>query len=307
MSNRGYLFIFNQAAGKRKKNDISQMIIKEAEHNGIHKENLFLVYSTSIQSSQFLIERFADRYTDGVVIACGGDGTVLSIGNLVMNTSLIFAILPLGTGNDLYSGLYGKRTIPDQLRHIFAGATAATDAIFIPEIDQYVLNIASVGLDASVVEAANSFKDKVKLFQKYAYMVSIPNALKGGTAFHIDIKAKFGQEVLMVEPSPYILAAICNGTMYGGGFKVNPNGEIDDGILELVYADHLPTRKILPLIMKFFSGNHENVDAIHHLSCDWVHYASKDGSDMVVNCDGEIYHLPAFTAQVKKHAYRRIV
>lgn len=202
MTNRGYLFIFNQAAGNRKKNDTSQLIINVADQYSISKEDLFLVYSTSIQSSQFLIERFANRYRDGVVIACGGDGTVLSIGNLVMNISLIFSILPLGTGNDLYSGLYGKRSIADQLHHIFVGATAPTDAIFIPEIDQYVLNIASVGLDAAVVEAANSFKDRVKLFQKYAYMVSIPSALKGGTAFHVNIKAKLGQEVLRVEPSP---------------------------------------------------------------------------------------------------------
>ncbi|WP_233487731.1 hypothetical protein [Aerococcus sp. 1KP-2016] len=48
MTNRGYLFIFNQAAGNRKKNDTSQLIINVADQYSISKEDLFLVYSTSI-------------------------------------------------------------------------------------------------------------------------------------------------------------------------------------------------------------------------------------------------------------------
>ncbi|MCT1797617.1 diacylglycerol kinase family protein [Aerococcus viridans] len=38
------------------------------------------------------------KYRDGVVITCGGDGTVHSIGNLMIDTALNFAILPLVLG-----------------------------------------------------------------------------------------------------------------------------------------------------------------------------------------------------------------
>ncbi len=307
MTNKGFLFIFNQAAGKKRKKDINALILKKARAINIDKDDVYLVYSTSPVSSQFLIDRFAERYPTGVVVACGGDGTVLTIGNLIMHTDLIFAILPMGTGNDLYRGLYGKRSIADQLTHIFTGKTGPTDAIFIPEIDQYVMNIVSVGVDSSVVSKANELKETNKLFQKYTYMASIPSALADGTDFDIELKAKLNDEIQPIVPSPYILAATCNGQMYGGGFRVNPNGQIDDGKLELVYAEHLPMRKILSSILKFFSGDYEDVDAIHKLSCDWVHYESKTEQPLIVNCDGETYHLPSFTCQMKKHAYTRIL
>lgn len=306
MSDKGFLFIFNKSAGKKKKADINALIQERASIFGIDKDNIFLVYSTSKTSSQFLIDRFAKKYADGVVIACGGDGTVHSIGNLVIDTNFTFAILPFGTGNDFYGSLYGKRSIKDQVDQIFKGATCETDAIFIPELDSYVMNILSVGLDANVVYQANHFKKKNKIFQKYAYMASIPKALTNGTAFDIRLKARLAGVDQQIEPGPYILAALCNGIMYGGGFKVNLNGQMDDGLLELVYAQTLPTRKIWGLIYKFFSGNHGGVKELHHLTCDEVVYISENGLPMNLNCDGEIYQLSVFTCQVKKHAYKRI-
>lgn len=307
MSSKGFLFIFNKAAGKKKKADINALIKDRAAKFDIDKGDVLLVYSTSKTSSQFLIDRFAEKYSDGVVIACGGDGTVHSIGNIVISTKFAFAILPFGTGNDFYASLYGKRSIKDQVDQIFKGGVCETDAIFIPELDLYVMNILSVGLDANVVYQANDFKEKNKIFQKYAYMASIPKALKNGTAFNIGVKVWLTGVEQQIEPGPYILAALCNGTMYGGGFKVNPSGHVDDGLLELVYAQTLPTRKIWGLIYKFFSGNHDGVKELHHVTCDEVVYTSEGGLPMILNCDGEIYQLPVFTCQVKKYAYKRII
>lgn len=125
-----------------------------------------------------MIDRFSEKYRDGVVVACGGDGTAHSIGNLMIDTALTFAILPLGTGNDLYTGLYGNRSVKDQIDHIFKGKTNETDAIYIPELDLHTMNILSVGADANVVFQANDFKEKHKFLQKYAYMASILKALQ---------------------------------------------------------------------------------------------------------------------------------
>ncbi|MEY8370589.1 diacylglycerol kinase family protein [Aerococcaceae bacterium 50-4] len=307
MGKKGYLFIFNQAAGKRKKADMNALILDRAAKLGLAKEDIFLVYSTSKTSSQFLIDRFAENYQEGIVVACGGDGTVHTIGNLVIGTKFTFAILPLGTGNDFYGGLYGKRSVKEQIDHIFNGTTADTDAIYIPELDLYVINILSVGLDANVVFQANNFKEKNKIFQKYAYMASIPKALQGGTAFDIELTARLAGINQEIAPSPYIIATLCNGIMYGGGFKVNPTGQINDGLLELVYAQTISKSRIFSLLYKFFSGQHENVKELHRVICDEVIYQSKNNSPMVINCDGEIYELPYFTCQVKKHAYKQIV
>lgn len=307
MGNKGFLFIFNQAAGKKKKADMNALVLDRASKAGLNKDDIFLVYSTSKTSSQFLIDRFSEKYRDGVVVACGGDGTVHSIGNLMIDTELTFAILPLGTGNDLYMGLYGKRSVKDQIDHIFKGKTSETDAIYIPELDLYTLNILSVGADANVVFQANDFKENNKFLQKYAYIASIPRALQAGTAFDIDLTAKKDGVELKLMDGPYILAALCNGVMYGGGFKINPDGQVSDGLLELVYVQTMSMNKIWAILYKFFSGKHEDLKELQSLLCDEVVYTSKDGSPMILNCDGEIYQLPTFTCQVKKHAYKRII
>lgn len=62
MGNKGFLFIFNQAAGKKKKADINALVLDRASKAGLNKDDIFLVYSTSKASSQFLIDRFSEKY-----------------------------------------------------------------------------------------------------------------------------------------------------------------------------------------------------------------------------------------------------
>jgi diacylglycerol kinase family enzyme len=65
--------------------------------------------------------------------------------------------------------------------------------------------------------------------------------------------------------------------------------------------------KILAVLYKFFAGKHEDLAELDNVICDEVVYTSKDGSPMILNCDGEIYQLSTFTCQVRKHAYKRII
>ncbi len=69
----------------------------------------------------------------------------------------------------------------------------------------------------------------------------------------------------------------------------------------------MPLRKIWTVLYKFFAGNHEDLEELRSVLCDEVVYTSKDGSPIIINCDGEIHQLPTFTCQVKKHAYKRII
>lgn len=51
MRNKGFSFIFNQAAGKKKKAEMNALVLDRASKEGLNKENIFLVYSTSKTSS----------------------------------------------------------------------------------------------------------------------------------------------------------------------------------------------------------------------------------------------------------------
>ncbi|MDZ7769238.1 MAG: hypothetical protein U5K38_09240 [Woeseiaceae bacterium] len=57
--------------------------------------------------------------------------------------------------------------------------------------------------------------------------------------------------------------AIGNGRWAGGGFKLIPNEQIDDGLLEITRADDLPLWRLLTILPRVFSGG--------HLACNGVH------------------------------------
>src|SRR5699024_12544446 len=100
----------------------------------------------------------------------------------------------------LHDALPIYRSAKDQIDHILKGKTSETDAIYIPELDLYTMNILSVGADANVVFQANDFKEKHKFLQKYAYMASIPKALQAGTALDIRLTARNeGAEVMQMD------------------------------------------------------------------------------------------------------------
>mgnify|MGYP003301005760 CR=1 FL=1 len=48
----------------------------------------------------------------------------------------------------------------------------------------------------------------------------------------------------------YTILSICNGSYYGGGFKIAPKARLTDGLLDVYYAEEMPKLKMIPLILK---------------------------------------------------------
>ena len=51
--------------------------------------------------------------------------------------------------------------------------------------------------------------------------------------------------------SSFILAAICNGRFYGGGYNPAPQALLDDGKLTFCLVDDLPLRRIIQLLPNY--------------------------------------------------------
>ena len=54
----------------------------------------------------------------------------------------------------------------------------------------------------------------------------------------------------------YLLMAVCNCRLYGGGYKAAPVACPDDGIIDLVYVNNISRLKLLSILMVYKSGTH---------------------------------------------------
>lgn len=93
-----------------------------------------------------------------LLVAAGGDGTVLSVVNGVVHSGTLFTTLPLGTGND-YAKAMGIHSVEDAVEAIFRGTVKQADAGHCTFRDSdgkqqqlYFCSTAGIGLFARISE-----------------------------------------------------------------------------------------------------------------------------------------------------------
>ncbi|MDI4639251.1 lipid kinase YegS [Onishia taeanensis] len=163
------------------------------------------------------------------LIVAGGDGTVNEAVNGLMRLPRearpALGILPMGTANDLATGL----GIPEELKAALSLAlTASPRAVDVLRVgDHHFLNMLSAGFGAEIT--ASTPKSLKRLLGGGAY--SLMGALKAWR-FHacparLEWPGGEGRRELF-------LLAIGNGAQAGGGQQLSPMARLDDGLLEVL-------------------------------------------------------------------------
>ncbi len=271
-----YLVIVNPTAGKGATTRAIPEIKRYFELKNLEAE----IRITDYPGEATLLAKEVPTSTCRGVIAVGGDGTVLETANGLLHTNIPLGILPLGSGNDFARCL----GIPLGIKHLFASLDIITAQKPKPVdvgmfSDCCFLNVASVGFDAEIIRDL----PKVKRF------------VKGSTAYILSVFIKFltyKTKTVQIEMDGQkhtmniFLAAICNGTSYGGGLKVNPLGSVTDGLFDLIIIKPLPRYKIPILLGLFKKGLHLDLPYVKTYKCRTVKINSKE--KLILNVDGEV-------------------
>src|SRR5580692_4280294 len=154
------LLIYNPTSGRRRNRRFAEIeqsvrILKEA---GIQVE----LASTTARGHAKELARHAVEQNRGMVIACGGDGTVNEIMNGLAGSQVPLALLPAGTANILAKELGIPWDIPQAARLISGGTVRRvalglaipaegrhTDQV--PAEGRYFLCVAGAGPDGAIV------------------------------------------------------------------------------------------------------------------------------------------------------------
>ena len=282
-----YRFILNPTAGKHRSDAIERAIEARFAALGSHDHE---IHRTERPGHATEIARaIAER--DGaaaVVFACGGDGTVNEVVNGIAGTATALGVLPCGTGNDFVRTVYG---VHDPFRII-----ERLDAYTLKHIDvarfndRIFVNVASLGFDTIVSLKAKAMVAKAPWIGGISYLLAAFAALAGNHLFpmgmRLDTVEADGTEITVVREEPFVLAAVCNGSYYGGGFRPTPGADVADGLLDVCVVRRIGVLKILALIPTYRTGKHTQNPAVKI-------YKVRRGSirrvdaELAVNCDGE--------------------
>ncbi len=170
-----------------------------------------------------------------VVMACGGDGTVRTVAEVLAGTGVPLGLIPAGTGNLLARNLdMNVDDIGAATRVALAGDDRAVDVGRVslddgsgPGDEQVFLVMAGMGFDAEIMATApEALKAKVG---PIAYTVAGLRNLKGRQA---RVRVAIDERPAVLRRVRTIVVGNCGRLL--GGLVLMPDAEIDDGWLDAV-------------------------------------------------------------------------
>jgi len=261
-----HIFIVNPNARNAKK------VGEKLEEYAKAKKNVKVYYSKDEKDPEKILK---NKPKDTVVYSVGGDGTLNTVLNAVMKYKMSLGIIPAGTGNDFFRMLESQDE--DKIM-VDVGKVN----------DRYFLNIASLGLDATIADNVSKMK-KIGLPSFMVYPASIVYTL---------FKYKGANFKINEEEQKQLLVAICNGKYYGNGISISPTSDIKDGNFDIYTCPYIGKIKTLKLISKLLKGKHMDDPLITVTKTSSLHITSKE--DLICNIDGEIVTGNDFAFSLEK-------
>ncbi|MGJ3253214.1 MAG: lipid kinase [Elainellaceae cyanobacterium] len=251
----------------------------------------------SIDQSQDFSQLICD-YRDQVdlVIVGGGDGTLNSAVEGLIDTQLPLGILPLGTANDLTRTLGIPTSLFDACEAIATGTPHRIDLGWVN--GKHFFNVASVGLSVKITQQLS--REAKRRWGVLAYAT---------TAFQVIVKNRpFRAEIRLPGQSFRIRTvqiAVGNGRYYGGGMTVAHDATIDDQRLDLYSLEIEHWWQFITLIPALWIGRFHEWLGVRTLEAQEIEIHTR--SPHLVNTDGEITTQTPAHFRLVPHAIAVIV
>jgi len=242
-----------------------------------------------------------------VVVLFGGDGTIHRHLNQLVALALPLLVVPTGGGNDFARAL-GMCDVRDSLkawRRFCAGQnntrvidlgtiTPLKDAggtLVAQESPHRFCSVAGVGLDSEVSRRANALPRWIRAYGGYAFTL-IPTIFRFDAVPMKIFQADEGQGWGVRSDEPTILAAFANSATYGGGMKIAPYAQMDDGQLDVCVIGGVNPLKLASMFPTVYFGRHLSVRGVSYFQAARLRVETEMPLDLYA--DGEyVCHTPA--------------
>jgi diacylglycerol kinase (ATP) len=223
-----------------------------------------------------------------LVLACGGDGTVMACASALVGSSIPLAIVPGGTGNIIAASLQIPRTADRAVAVALGGRRKSLDVC--TSHDDRLFFAGSVGVSAAIMkDASPALKNR---FGMIAYVLS--------TARHLLDETRDYQIVL---PGGAEIHRRAHGVLvgnYAGLIRSTrfPSAALDDGLIEVGILRLRPLRAWLP--------GRRSADAVLRPPLEWLQVEQVEvyckRPDLVENNGEPCGRLQSLTVSVRPRA-----
>ncbi len=233
------------------------------------------------------------------IVAIGGDGTIneavngMFAGGAPANPDAVFAFVTSGTGGDFRKS-FGieagaeaaiARLKTASVRTCDVGRVSCLTARGAPTV-RYFINIASFGMSGLIVDAVNRARIAKLFGGSFAFAFHSAAAM---------LRYKNTPLRIMVdgvddEIATIATVAIANGQYFGGGMRVAPDANVDDGLFDVVVMGGAPKGTSLAKMNLIYTGEHINkphVRVLHGQRVVVAPVAETRGRAVLIETDGE--------------------
>lgn len=258
-SNIKLLFIINPGSGSGEIN-FSEVITTYFSD----KQDNFELYELSTSCSLEKIKAVIKKSKADRVIAVGGDGTLKLVAECLLETETPIGIIPAGSANGMARELGIPTDILQALDLTINGDPKKIHAIIVN--GELCIHLADIGFNAYLVKKFDALPQRGML----GYAKAAWQALWSHHKMHVEFKIK--NRLISAEAAMVVIA---NATMYGTGVKINPDGQLDDDLFEVILVKEYSIMEILKIRFTNRRFNPKNIESFQtsHLSIKTKHKA----------------------------------
>jgi YegS/Rv2252/BmrU family lipid kinase len=264
------------------------------------------------QATEICRESLQDGFD--LIIGVGGDGTLNEITNgffsdysgQVINREAALGIIPSGTGSDFIRFLKVPREFAKSAALIKNSKNKKIDIGRITFTDsdnqskqQYFINVADFGLGAEVIKNISGVKSNRRGALTYyrGLLSTIMNYRSKTVSLVIDDKLRL--------QGKFLIGAVANGRIFGGGMIIAPQAEPDDGYFDLVLVEDMKKLAIIKNSRLLYTGAIAKNPKVRMIKARNIKVQSQE--EVNIEYDGEMGEkLPAEFSIVEKALNFRI-
>lgn len=230
------------------------------------------------------------------IVSVGGDGTLNEVLNgwleedRPLNPEAELGLIMRGTGGDFRKSLGLENDLNSYLdtlaktpaRRVDVGKVTLTGKDGQP-VKRYFINIGSFGMGGDVVNLIENSPLHKHLGGTPGFLLATLQSMARfrpqRVRLKIDHTLDLQQSILHV--------AVANGQAHGGGMRVAPKAQIDDGWFELVVLTGVGPLEAAMTLPRVYTGQHLEAPCVRYLRCRHLVAEPLDTAPLWLEVDGE--------------------
>ncbi len=233
-----------------------------------------------------------------VILIFGGDGTIHRHLAALVALQLPVLVVPCGSGNDFARALH-LRSVRDSLaawkKFLSGSANVKTIDLGVvtplhvnpadgtPGNPTYFCCAGGAGIDAEIARRANRFPRWLR--GHGGYLLSMLPALAKFQPVMTTISVALKDQWQSKIAEPAFVAVFANTPVYGGGMKIAPHAQLDDGLLDVCTVSELSKFKLFRLFPTVYFGRHLRVPEVSYFQAERMRIETD--TPLEVYADGE--------------------